>query len=159
MSDVFSYEMAQFLEFRDVEACRKAAAISREDIANHPNENFKIRVIEDETAFRFGYVTNIVAGIKRARRGRKQYVIILPPPNPQYAFVAKMINVPRYPRHHVHTFNMDEYADQDGNTARHYAGIPVLDVSRPVRPISPSCACPRSKSTFPRPKRSTTTQR
>lgn len=118
MSGEFNYEMARFLEFRDVEACRKAAAIKREDIEKHPKENLDIRVIEDETAFYFSYVMDIVAGIKRALdEGRKQYVMILPAPNPHYAFVAKMINDLNIPCHHVHTFNMDEYADQDGNTA------------------------------------------
>jgi glucosamine-6-phosphate deaminase len=118
MAEQFTYEMAQFLEYRDMEVCRRVRQIKREDIEKHPNENFDIRVIEDETAFRFGYVMDIVAGIKRALdEGRKRYVIILPAPNPHYAFVAKLINDFNIPCHHVHTFNMDEYADQDGNTA------------------------------------------
>jgi len=118
MSQEFSYETAQFLEFRDMAECRRVRAIKRADITKHPNENFQIRVIDDETAFRFGYITHIVAGIKRALdEGRKKYVLILPAPNPHYAYVAKMINDLNIPCHHVHTFNMDEYADQDGNTA------------------------------------------
>jgi glucosamine-6-phosphate deaminase len=36
---------------------------------------------------------------------------------PQYAFAAKLINEMNLSLAHVHTFNMDEYADQDGNTA------------------------------------------
>ena len=36
---------------------------------------------------------------------------------PQYAIAAEMINQLRLPLHHVHSFNMDEYADEDGNTA------------------------------------------
>jgi glucosamine-6-phosphate deaminase len=118
MAARFDYDLAQFLPFRDAEVCRRVRAIRREDVCKHPNENFKIRVIEDETAFRFGYVMDIVAGIKRALdEGRRRYVLILPAPNPHYAFVAKMINDLRIPCHHVHTFNMDEYADQDGQTA------------------------------------------
>jgi glucosamine-6-phosphate deaminase len=114
----FSYHMAQFLEFRDAEVCRRVREIKRADVAQHPNGNFRIRVIEDETAFRFGYVMHIVAGIKRALdEGRRRYVLILPAPNPHYAFVAKLLNDLNIPCHHVHTFNMDEYADQDGNTA------------------------------------------
>ena len=34
-----------------------------------------------------------------------------------FAIAARMINALRIPMQHVHTFNMDEYADQDGNTA------------------------------------------
>ena len=36
---------------------------------------------------------------------------------PQYTIAAAMINALRLPMHHVHTFNMDEYADGDGHTA------------------------------------------
>ncbi|MFC1452325.1 hypothetical protein ACFLSJ_03160 [Verrucomicrobiota bacterium] len=114
----FSYDMAKFLTFQDKAACEKARQISREDICKHPNENVSIRVIENDEAFRLGFIVDIVAGIKRSLdEGRDRYVIILPAPNPQYAFAAHMINELRIPCHHVHTFNMDEYADQDGNTA------------------------------------------
>ncbi|MCX7427985.1 MAG: hypothetical protein NTW96_20445 [Planctomycetia bacterium] len=118
MNGQFHYDLAEFLPFQDAEACRRVRAIKRADVAKHPNKNFRIRVIEDETAFRFAYVMDIVAGIKRALdEGRKRYVLILPAPNPHYAFVAKMINDLNIPCHHVHTFNMDEYANQDGHTA------------------------------------------
>lgn len=114
----FSYHLSAHLPFQDAEACRRVRAIRREDITKHPNENFQIRVIENETAFQFAYVMDIVAGIKRALdEGRDRYVLILPAPNPNYAFVAKMINDLNIPCHHVHTFNMDEYADENGNTA------------------------------------------
>ena len=38
-------------------------------------------------------------------------------PMPQYAYAAKLINELSLPLDHVHTFNMDEYADENGNTA------------------------------------------
>lgn len=60
---------------------------------------------------------DIVAGIKRALDEGRQHVMILPAPNPNYAYVAKMINDLNIPCHHVHTFNMDEYADENGKTA------------------------------------------
>jgi len=45
-------------------------------------------------------------------------VAILPVgPMPQYEIAARMINAERLSLRHVHTFNMDEYADQDGETA------------------------------------------
>ena len=118
MSGDFTYEMSQYLEFRDVEICKKVRKIKKGDITRHPNKNFRIRIIEDEIAFQFSYVMHIVSGIKRALdEGRKRYVIILPAPNPNYAYLAKMINDLNISCHHVHTFNMDEYADQEGNTA------------------------------------------
>ncbi len=42
--------------------------------------------------------------------------MILPATNPFYAWVAEMINRLRIPCHHVHTFNMDEFADENGQT-------------------------------------------
>lgn len=114
----FQYDLSKFLPFQDAEACRRARAITREEITNHPNDNFKISVIEDSLAFQFAYIMDIVSGIKRALdEGRDRYVLILPAPNPNYAMVAKIINDLNIPCHHVHTFNMDEYADQDGKTA------------------------------------------
>ena len=91
--------------------------IKKADICKHPNKNFKIRVIEDQTAFAFGYILDIVAGIKRSLEAGKRHVIILPAPNPQYALAAHMINKLGVSCKHVYTFNMDEYADQNGRTA------------------------------------------
>lgn len=114
----FEYEMSEYLPFRDMEACKKARAIKREDITKHPNKNFKIKVIENDTAFLMARVMDIVGGIKRSLdEGKDKYVIILPAPDPNYALIAHAINELNIPCHHVHTFNMDEYADQDGNTA------------------------------------------
>lgn len=113
----FQFEMSKSIPFRDKAVCDRVRAIRREEICHHPNPNFEIRVIEDQTAFAFSYIMDIVAGIKDAFDAGRQHVMILPAPNPQYALVAQMINQLRIPCHHVHTFNMDEYADQDGNTA------------------------------------------
>ncbi|QDS98205.1 sugar phosphate isomerase family [Adhaeretor mobilis] len=118
MANSFDYELSQYLEFRDKEVCQRVRQIKRQDITNTPSDKLKIRVIEHETAFQFSFLMDIVSGIKRALdEGSKQYVLILPAPNPNYAFVAKMINDLNIPCHHVHTFNMDEYANEDGKTA------------------------------------------
>ena len=117
MSTGFTYEMARFLAFRDRAVCERVRKIKKEDVCKHPNPNFKIRIIEDETAFQFGFVLDIVAGIKRSLAEGRRHVMILPAPNPHYAFVARMINELDLSCRHVHTFNMDEYADQEGKTA------------------------------------------
>ncbi len=117
MPAAFEYEMTRFLAFRDKAVCERVRKISKEEVCKHPNPNFKIRIIEDETAFQFAFVLDIVAGIKRSLEEGRRYVMILPAPNPHYAFVAQMINQLGLSCRHVHTFNMDEYADQDGNTA------------------------------------------
>ena len=115
----FTFKPADFLPFKDSQECERVRNIKKENICCHPNENFKIRIIEDQTAFGFAYLLDIVAGIKRSLDEGKQYVMILPAPNPMYACAAEMINQLNIPCHHVHTFNMDEYADENGKTAPH----------------------------------------
>ena len=117
MTTTFSYVMANVHPFNDQAECERVRRIKKEDLCTHPNPNFKIRIIEDATQFAFSYLTDIVAGIKRSLDEGRQHVIILPAPNPMYAFVAQMLNQLRIPCQHVHTFNMDEYADEQGNTA------------------------------------------
>ncbi len=115
--DRFKYAMAEFLPFRDKAVCERVRAIKRADICKHPHKNFHIKVIEQDDAFSFAYLLDIVAGIKRSLdEGKKSYVMILPATNPYYAWVAEMINRLRLPCHHVHTFNMDEFADENGQT-------------------------------------------
>lgn len=114
----FKYDLARFIPFRDAEVCARVRAIPRERIAEHPNPDFKIRVIDDRAEFYAAFATDIVTRIKQALDEGRQFVGIFPVgPMPQYPIAAEMINRLRIPMHHVHTFNMDEYADQDGNTA------------------------------------------
>ncbi len=116
--DRFRYEAAKFLAFRDQEVCNRVRKIKRADICKHPNKNLRINIIEADDTFRFSFLLDIVTGIKRSlEEGKKSYVMILPATNPYYAWVAEMINRLRIPCHHVHTFNMDEYADETGQTA------------------------------------------
>ncbi|MHB0936208.1 MAG: 6-phosphogluconolactonase [Armatimonadota bacterium] len=116
MSDWF-FEPAQFLSFRDQAVCERVRRIPRAELCNHPNPNFKIRIIDDEANFFFQFAAHVVAGIKRARDEGRQHVVILPAPWPHYRWVAHLINIMGIDCSHVHTFNMDEWADQDGNSA------------------------------------------
>jgi len=114
----FAYEMSKFIPFRDAEACQRVRGIKKQDIIKHPNAQFRIRVIEDPNAFYFEFARDIVTRIRQALEAGKRFVAILPVgPTPQYEIAARMINQLRIPCLHVHTFNMDEYADQDGHTA------------------------------------------
>jgi glucosamine-6-phosphate deaminase len=114
----FTYGLANFIAFRDLVECERVRAIKREEIALHTNPEFKIRVIDDLGEFYAAFATDIVSRIKSAREEGRRFVGIFPVgPMPQYAIAARMINALSISMHHVHTFNMDEYADQDGNTA------------------------------------------
>jgi len=114
----FDYQLARFIPYRDTEVYKRVRAIKRADITKHSNPNFKISVIADQSELYGAFATDIVSRIKLALDENRQFVGIFPVgPMPQYAIAAEMINRLRIPMHHVHSFNMDEYADQEGNTA------------------------------------------
>jgi len=114
----FTYSLAPFIPFRDPEACRRAREITRNELTEHPNPEFKIRVIEEPGDFYHAFASDLVGRIREARDAGRRFVAIVPVgPMPQYEIAASMINQERLSLSHVHTFNMDEYADQDGVTA------------------------------------------
>lgn len=114
----FTPGLASFLSFRDKDACEAARRIRREDIATHWNPDFHIRVEDDQAAFYSAFAHDLVDRIREARNQGSDFVAILPVgPVPQYAEAARMINAERLSLSHVRTFNMDEYADEEGRTA------------------------------------------
>jgi glucosamine-6-phosphate deaminase len=114
----FHYELAAVCTFRDREACEKVRAIKREDLCSHPNPAFKMRIIDDPTEFYSKLANDLVDRVVQARDAGNRLVAILPVgPVPQYKLAVERINRERISLHHVETFNMDEYADEDGNTA------------------------------------------
>ncbi|MGE5528206.1 MAG: hypothetical protein ACM3X6_03585 [Patescibacteria group bacterium] len=114
----FDYDLAKFIPFRDREACARVRAIKKTEICRHPNPDFRIRIIEDKQVFYTEFALDIVTRIKRALEEGRRFVGIFPVgPMPQYAIAARIINELGLSCRHVHTFNMDEYADENGNTA------------------------------------------
>ena len=114
---MFSYDLAAFIPFRDRAACERVRAISRAAIGMHANPGFRIRVIENANDFYFAFALDLVERIHRAREAGRRFTAILPVgPTPQYALAAAMINRLGLTCHHVETFNMDEYADDQGHT-------------------------------------------
>jgi glucosamine-6-phosphate deaminase len=114
----FAFGLAEFIDFQDKAACDRVRGITREEITQHPNPDFKIQVIDGHPELFGAFATDLVLEIKRALDEGRQFACILPVgPVEQYPIAANMINRFRIPMHHVHTFNMDEYADEHGNTA------------------------------------------
>lgn len=114
----FVFDLAKFIPYRDREVCEKVRAVKREDITKHPNSQFKIRVIENSDEFYLEFALDIVTRIRRALEEGKKLVLILPAgPIPQYRIAARLINELKIPLRHLHTFNMDEYANENGETA------------------------------------------
>lgn len=113
----FAYAPAKFIPFRDVEACRRVRAIPKSEIARHPNPAFRIEVIEDRTEFYARFALDIVGRIRKAAEEDRRCVLILPVgPVPQYKIAAEMINRLDLSCRHLVTFNMDEYANDAGET-------------------------------------------
>ncbi|MEX2534428.1 MAG: hypothetical protein WD273_02420 [Trueperaceae bacterium] len=114
----FEYSLADFIDFRDREALARVRSIGRANITEHPNPDFRIAVIDNPTDFYAAFASDIVSRIKKALDEGRDFVGIFPVgPMPQYPIAARAINDLRLPMNHVHIFFMDEYADEDGNTA------------------------------------------
>ena len=112
----FTFTPAAFIPFRDTAAIARVRAIKREDITRHPNPDFRISVIPDaEVEFR--WISDMFFRIKTAMDAGRQFVAIMPNPWPGYAKLAALLNGARVDCRNLHTFNMDEYADQDGHIA------------------------------------------
>jgi len=116
MSD-FTYQPAEFVPFRDVEAVARCRAIRRQDLEKHPNPDFRIRVVAD-TELGFLWLTDMFYRIKTAADRGERCVLITPQPWPQgYRQLAYLINKFRVDCRQLWTFNMDEYANEDGVVA------------------------------------------
>lgn len=114
----FEYGLSSFIEFRDKQACERVRAIPRAALTAHPNSDFQVNIIDDPSSFYRSFADDLVARIRAARDAGTRFVAILPVgPVPQYELAANMINNERLNLSHVHTFNMDEYADENGQTA------------------------------------------
>ena len=79
---------------------------------------FRIEVIDEPIGFYSRFAIDIVTRIQRAAEEGRRCVLILPVgPVPQYRIAVEMINRQRISCRHLVTFNMDEYADDQGRTA------------------------------------------
>jgi glucosamine-6-phosphate deaminase len=114
----FNYGLASFISFRDQHACQRVRGITREEITQHPSPEFKIRVVEDKASFYFAFALDIVERLRQAQEEDRRLVVIFPVgPMPQYYYAAELINRFNISCKHLVSFNMDEYADEEGNTA------------------------------------------
>jgi glucosamine-6-phosphate deaminase len=116
MTGDFKFDLARWLPFRDAEACARVQAITKAEITHHPNPDFRITLVPDDQ-FPFYLVLSIFFRIKRAAEEGRRLVLILPQPEPLYCQVAELINRFGVDCRNLYTFNMDEYADEEGRIA------------------------------------------
>lgn len=113
---VFEYEPSVHVPFRDKDVIRRCRAITRDQIENHPNPDFKITVVKDADIDLIWFA-DVISRIKKAAEADEQMVMILPNPWPAYRHIARIINECKFNCRKLWAFAMDEYADQDGNIA------------------------------------------
>ncbi len=112
----FTYEPSKYVPYRNKKIIEKVRKIKREEIENHPNPDYKIRVVPDADLAIIA-LFDAFHRIKTASDNNEQIVMIMPNPWPQFRMLAHMLNKFQVDCSKLHTFNMDEYADQDGNIA------------------------------------------
>lgn len=112
----FTFAPAHFVPFRDQKVIERIRRIRRQNITEHWNPEFKITVFPDAD-IEFLWVTDMFHRIKTAMEAGREFVMIMPNPWPGYAKLAHLINKFRVNCRRLHTFNMDEYANDKGEIA------------------------------------------
>lgn len=115
-NQTFSFEPSACLPFRDRATLDRVRRIKRGEIDQHTNPDLRISVVPDSMVEHI-FVSDMFYRIWRAREEGGRVVMLLPNPNFGYKKLAHLINLWNLPCDHLHTFNLDEYADQDGNIA------------------------------------------
>lgn len=102
--------------FRDTAILDHVRSISRERLCEHSSKHYRISILrDDEVEFRF--LTDMFYRIKRAADKGDPIVMILPQPYPSYEKLAHLINLFQVDCRKLYTFNLDEYADENGSIA------------------------------------------
>ena len=113
----FIFKPASFIPFQDLEVVERCRHIRKEDLCQHPNPDFRIRIVPD-SELAFIWLTDMFHRIKTAGDAGETCVLIPPQPWPQgYRQLAEWINLFKVNCKKLYTFNMDEYADEEGRIA------------------------------------------
>lgn len=114
----FKYSPSEHVPFRDKEVIEMARGITREDFLklSDLNPNFDVRLMKDAD-IRFAQITDMFFRIKEAMEAGEKLVMIIPQPWPMYEKLANLINRCKINCDNLYTFNLDEYANEDGEIA------------------------------------------
>ncbi len=111
----WQFTPADFVPFKDREVCERLRKISGADLEEHPNPDFKIKVMMNPHPVLIG---TLFTRIKESDEQNKKLTLILGNPEPEtYIPLSQLINYHKISCRNVHIFAMDEWADQDGNIA------------------------------------------
>ncbi|MHB1459067.1 MAG: sugar phosphate isomerase family [Armatimonadota bacterium] len=109
----FTWSPSACIPFQDVEAVDRVRKIKIEDLTRHPNPDFRIEIVPD-AEFEFRWLMDMFQRIKASADEERNVTLIVPQPYTGYRKLAYLINKFKINCRHLHTFNMDEYANQDG---------------------------------------------
>jgi len=117
MASLFKFSPSNFVPFRDSKEIERCRRIKRQDIEQHANPDFRIRVLPGEE-IEFAWIADIFRRIKESDDFDRPVVMILPNPCPSvYRRVSYLINLFSVSCRNVHLFAMDEYANEEGRIA------------------------------------------
>lgn len=111
----FEFSPAAFIPFQDMDVVRRVRQIRRADLARHPNPEFHIQIVPNADV-EFLWLADMFHRMKTAADAGQRLVMITPNPWPSYAKIAYLINKFRVNCRNLWTFNMDEYANEHGQT-------------------------------------------
>jgi 6-phosphogluconolactonase/glucosamine-6-phosphate isomerase/deaminase len=112
----FKYKPSVHVPFRDEKVLAMARKITKQDFLNYSHKNIKLKVMR-EYDLGFNFILDIFFRIKEAMEQGHKLVMILPQPWPLYKDVAHMLNRCKVNCKNLYTFNMDEYANENGEIA------------------------------------------
>lgn len=113
---VFKFSPSEFVPFRDQAVIERVRRITKEQLTKHRNPDFKIRIVKN-AEIEFLWLADLFHRIKTSADEGRRLVMIMPNPWPAYSRLAHLINQFRVNCRHLHTFNMDEYANERGEIA------------------------------------------
>jgi hypothetical protein len=73
----FDYGLSSFIAFRDRAACERVRAIPRERLAEHPNPDFRIALVDEPGDFYTRFAADFVGRVRAARDEGRRFVAIL----------------------------------------------------------------------------------
>lgn len=115
MSKNFDFTPASWIPFRDKKVLEHCRNIRREDMEKHENPDFRIKIVADVTSV---FVADMFTRIKESDEQDKPLSFILPNPwASAYSNVALLCNRFGVSCRNLHTFDMDEWANEDGEVA------------------------------------------
>jgi glucosamine-6-phosphate deaminase len=112
----FKFSPAEFIPFRDQRVLERLRRLTKESLARHSNPQFKISIVPD-AEIEFLWLSDMFHRIKAAGDAGRPVVMIMPNPWPAYSRLARLINQFDVDCRQLHTFNMDEYANEHGDIA------------------------------------------